>query len=94
MDRSNFTVDDRDRSKGVYFVRFVNPQDLSNERGFFDKLFSKKTDDDMKKAKRYRVLVKDTAGTITVSVQDEKGAPEVGDVAIQILSLLDLQVAK
>lgn len=94
LDRSNFTVDDRDRSKGVYFVRFVNPQDLSNERGFFDKLFSKKTDDDMKKAKRYRVLVKDTAGTITVSVQDEKGAPEVGDVAIQILSLLDLQVAK
>ncbi|TXI10588.1 MAG: outer membrane protein assembly factor BamC, partial [Polynucleobacter sp.] len=94
LDRSNFTVDDRDRSKGIYFVRFVNPQDLSNERGFFDKLFSKKTDDDMKKAKRYRVLVKDTSGTITVTVQDEKGGPEVGDVSVQILSLLDLQVGK
>ena len=94
LDRSNFTVDDRDRSKGVYFVRFVNPQDLSNDRGFFDKLFSKKTDEDMKKAKRYRVLVKDAAGTITIEVQDEKGVPELGEVAIQILTLLDAQVGK
>jgi outer membrane protein assembly factor BamC len=94
LDRSNFTVDDRDRSKGIYFVRFVNTQDLSNQRGFFDKLFSKKTDDDMKKAKRYRVLVKDAAGTITVAVQDEKGVPELGEVSIQILTLLDLQVGK
>ena len=94
LDRSNFTVDDRDRSKGIYFVRFVNTTDLSNERSFFGKLFSKKTDEDMKKAKRYRVLVKDTAGTITVTVQDEKGAAETDGVSVQILSLLDLQIGK
>jgi outer membrane protein assembly factor BamC len=94
LDRSNFTVDDRDRSKGIYFVRFVNTTDLSNERSFFGKLFSKKTDEDMKKAKRYRVLVKDTAGTITVTVQDEKGAAETDGVSLQILSLLDLQIGK
>jgi outer membrane protein assembly factor BamC len=94
LDRSNFTVDDRDRSKGIYFVRFVNTTELSNERGFFGKIFSKKTDDDMKKAKRYRVLVKDTAGTITVVVQDEKGAAETDGVSLQILSLLDLQVGQ
>ena len=94
LDRSNFTVDDRDRSKGIYFVRFVNTTEFSNERGFFDKLFSKKTDDDMKKAKRYRVLVKDTAGTIVVTVQDEKGAAETDGVSVQILSLLDLQIGK
>lgn len=94
LDRSNFTVDDRDRSKGIYFVRFVNTTDLSNERSFFGKLFSKKTDEDMKKAKRYRVLVKDTTGTITVTVQDEKGAAETDGVSVQILSLLDLQIGK
>jgi outer membrane protein assembly factor BamC len=94
LDRSNFTVDDRDRSKGIYFVRFVNTTDLSNERSFFGKLFSKKTDEDMKKAKRYRVLVKDAAGTITVTVQDEKGAAETDGVSVQILSLLDLQIGK
>jgi outer membrane protein assembly factor BamC len=94
LDRSNFTVDDRDRSKGIYFVRFVNTTDLSNERSFFGKIFSKKTDEDMKKAKRYRVLVKDAAGTITVTVQDEKGAAETDGVSVQILSLLDLQIGK
>jgi outer membrane protein assembly factor BamC len=57
-------------------------------------MFSKKTDDDMKKAKRYRVLVKDSAGTITVTVQDEKGAAETEGVSVQILTLLDLQVGK
>ena len=48
----------------------------------------------MKKAKRYRVVVKDTSGNITVTVQDEKGTPEVGETAVQILTLLDQQVGK
>jgi outer membrane protein assembly factor BamC len=94
LDRSNFTVEDRDRSSGVYFVRFVNPKDLSNQAGFWDKLFSRKSDDDMKKAKRYRVIVKDTAGTVTVVVQDEKGVPDVGEAAIQLLTLLDQQMGQ
>jgi outer membrane protein assembly factor BamC len=94
LDRSNFTVEDRDRSNGVYFVRFVNPKDLSNQAGFWDKLFSRKSDDDMKKAKRYRVIVKDTAGTVTVVVQDEKGVPEVGEAAVQLLTLLDQQMGQ
>lgn len=95
LDRSNFTVEDRDRSKGIYYVRFVNSKDLSPEsRSFFSKMFSGKSDDDMKKAKRYRVVVKDTNGNVTVVVQDEKGTPEVGDTAVQILTLLDQQVGK
>jgi outer membrane protein assembly factor BamC len=48
----------------------------------------------MKKAKRYRVVIKDTSGNVTVVVQDEKGTPEVGDTAVQILTLLDQQVGK
>ncbi|MFM6923241.1 MAG: outer membrane protein assembly factor BamC, partial [Polynucleobacter victoriensis] len=95
LDRSNFTVEDRDRSKGIYYVRFVNSKDLSPEnRSFFSKMFSGKSDDEMKKAKRYRVVIKDTSGNITVVVQDEKGTPEVGDTAVQILTLLDQQVGK
>ena len=94
LDRSNFTVEDRDRSNGVYFVRFVNPKDLSNQAGFWDKLFSRKSDDDMKKAKRYRVIVKEAAGAVTVVVQDEKGVPEVGEAAVQLLTLLDQQMGQ
>ena len=29
LDRANFTVDDRDRTKGLYFVRYVDPKDIS-----------------------------------------------------------------
>jgi uncharacterized lipoprotein len=48
----------------------------------------------MKRAKRYRVIVKESSGTIVVTVQDDKGTPEVGEAAIQLLSLLDQQLGK
>jgi len=92
LDRSNFTVEDRDRSKGIYFVRFINPKDLSNQTGFFDKLFSRNKEDEMKRAKRYRVIVKEAAGKTQVTVQDEKGNAETGDTAVQLLTLLDQPV--
>ena len=96
LDRSNFTVEDRDRSRGVYYVRFVNTNDLSPEtnKSFFSNLFSKKSADELKKAKRYRVQVKDVAGNVTVTVQDEKGANELGETAVQILTLLDQQIGR
>jgi len=95
LDRSNFTVEDRDRSKGIYYVRFVNTNDLSPEsKSFFSNLFSKTSADDLKKAKRYRVHVKDVEGNVTVTVQDEKGANELGETAVQILTLLDQQIGR
>ncbi len=95
LDRSNFTVEDRDRSKGIYYVRFVNTNDLSPEsKSFFSNLFSKTSADDLKKAKRYRVQVKDVAGNVTVTIQDEKGANELGETAVQILTLLDQQIGR
>jgi outer membrane protein assembly factor BamC len=95
LDRSNFTVEDRDRNKGLYYVRFVNTKDLSPEsKGFFSGWFSKSNAEELKKAKRYRVQVKDVAGMVTVTVQDEKGADELGETALQILTLLDQQVGR
>ena len=43
LDRVGFTVEDRDRSKGYYFVRYVDPQidgqkNLEKEKGFLSKL--------------------------------------------------------
>jgi outer membrane protein assembly factor BamC len=35
LDRSNFTVEDRNRADGVYFVRYVNSKDVSDTNGFF-----------------------------------------------------------
>jgi outer membrane protein assembly factor BamC len=39
LDRVGFTVEDRDRVQGVYFVRYVDPE-LAAKDGFFSKLFS------------------------------------------------------
>jgi outer membrane protein assembly factor BamC len=39
LDRTGFTVEDRDRSQGMYFVRYVEPTVDKKEPGFFGKLF-------------------------------------------------------
>ena len=98
LDRSNFTVEDRDRAKGVYFVRFVNPKDLESEKspGFFANLFKSNKTDDLKKAKRYQVVVKSggdlNASKVTVQTEDGKSASI--DAASQILNLLDQEVSR
>ena len=94
LDRSNFTVDERDRSKGIYFVRYVNPKDLGDSRGWFGRTFGK-TDDADKKAKVYRVVVQDRGqNQIVISVQDSDGKPENTATGNQLLTTLDRQLIK
>lgn len=44
LDRSGFTVEDRDRSAGVYFVRYVAAGTSSESTGFLGRLFGSKKD--------------------------------------------------
>ncbi len=46
LDRSGFSVEDRDRAAGLYFVRYVDPNTAGQEKspGFFAKLFGANTD--------------------------------------------------
>ena len=98
LDRSNFTVEDRDRAQGIYFVRFVNPNDLEAEKkeGFFANLFKSSKNDELKKAKRYRVVVRSggDANATRVMVQDNDGKPAAADATLQILNILDQQVGR
>jgi outer membrane protein assembly factor BamC len=94
LDRSNFTVEDRDRSKGIYFVRYVNPKEVGESKGFFSKLFSS-SDDSSLKAKRYRVVLKSNGDNLTqVYVQDDAGNPENTPAGYRLLTLLDEQLLK
>lgn len=94
LDRSNFTVEDRDRSNGVYFVRYVNPKDLGDTKGFFTNLFSSK-DDTSLKAKKYRVVVlKSSDAASTVYVQDADGKPENTPAGLQLLTMLTEQLSR
>jgi outer membrane protein assembly factor BamC len=90
LDRVGFTVEDRDRVNGVYFVRYVDP-DLAGTTGFLKKLFSfGAAADKEKEAQRYRINVKAPAsGTISqVTVQTNDGKADTGPTGAKILKLL------
>ena len=87
LDRSNFTVDDRDASRGLYFVRYVDPKDLSSaEQGFWSQVFHGKKE---KVAKQYLVNVRAvTPDQTRVAVVDDKGAIDQSSQAKQIMGLM------
>jgi outer membrane protein assembly factor BamC len=87
LDRSNFTVDDRDVSRGLYFVRYVDPKDMSSaEQGFWSQVFHGKKE---KVAKQYRVNVRAvTPNQTRVAVVDDKGQLDESSQAKQIMSLM------
>ncbi len=87
LDRSGFTVEDRDRAQGLYFVRFVTPTvGETKEPGFFSKMFGGKSDTPA--PERYRVAVKGSGESTLVSVLNSQGSPEGGATAQRIVSLL------
>lgn len=94
LDRSNFTVEDRDRSRGIYFVRYVNPKELGDGRSWFGRTFGKSNDAD-KKAKLYRVVIQVRGeNQVVILVQDSEGKPENTATGNQLLTTLDRQLIK
>lgn len=88
LDRSGFTVEDRNRSEGLYYVRYVDTQG-PDERGFFSRLFGA---DEARQAQRYRIaLLGGTAATdsrTVVAVQTADGAPLAAPVGQRIADVL------
>ncbi|WP_300648805.1 outer membrane protein assembly factor BamC [Hydrogenophaga sp.] len=86
LDRTGFTVEDRDRSKGIYFVRYVEPVTNATEPGFFSKLFggSKKE----ASTERYQVVVRSAGTATTVSVLGAQGQADASANARRITQLL------
>jgi outer membrane protein assembly factor BamC len=87
LDRGGFTVEDRDRSAGLYYVRYVDPRSAGlEEPGFWAKLFG--DGKNPQAAVRYRVALKSAGDKTTVSVLTSAGGPEVGENGQRIASLL------
>jgi len=86
LDRTGFTVEDRDRSKGLYFVRYVDPTTDNSEPGFFSKLFS-----GSKPAAaplQYRIALQSQGNSTTISIQDSNGAPDTSANAQRIVKVI------
>ena len=95
LDRVGFTVEDRDRSQGVYFVRYVDPEvdatKKDGEKGILSKLLFFMPDDkpDPKAGQnQYRILVKGEGKQSTVQVLTPEGGLDDTKTAKRILSLL------
>lgn len=87
LDRSGFTVEDRDRAAGLYFVRYIDPKSVGKEEpGFWAKLFGNPVNP--LATQRLRVALKASEGQTQVSVQNSAGAPVTGEQAGQIIGRL------
>ena len=86
LDRTGFTVEDRDRSQGTYFVRYVEPVTNKAEPGFFSKLFSGSTP--TAAPLKYRIVVKSQGENTVVSVLNSQGSPESSTNAQRIVQVI------
>jgi outer membrane protein assembly factor BamC len=94
LDRGGFTVEDRDRTKGLYFVRYIDPEveggRVAEKPGFLSRLFtsSKQRAD---AGHQFRIKVEGSGEQSSVTVLAGDGNP-VADVdrrtAARILGLL------
>ncbi len=85
LDRTGFTVEDRDRSQGTYFVRYVEPG-TSKEPGWLGKLFGAKPTDPS--AIKFRIAVRGTGNVTTVSVLDATGQAVTSENARRIMKVI------
>ena len=97
LDRVGFTVEDRDRSMGLYFVRYVDPEldskKKDSDKGFMSKLmFWKGGASDKPSQAQYRIHVKTAGESTTVQVLTREGGTDQSDVSKRILGLLHEQL--
>ncbi|MBI3937923.1 MAG: outer membrane protein assembly factor BamC [Betaproteobacteria bacterium] len=91
LDRVGFTVEDRDRSKGIYFVRYVDPETddkTSQKGGFLSKLWPFGRSDNKQRNPQYRIQVQNAESGSQVNVLNKDGVQEASETATRILSLL------
>lgn len=94
LDRVGFTVEDRDRSKGLYYVRYVDPDaNLKKGTGWLDKLSFWKSSEPVGSGKpQYRIHVSESGQNSVVQVLSSEGGTDKSETAKRILSLLYQQL--
>lgn len=96
LDRIGFTVEDRDRSKGLYFVRYVDPEvDIESKKseGFLSKLaFWRGKDEVAASGSEYRLRVQGEEDASVITVMTREGGEDSSATARKILTLLQEQL--
>lgn len=97
LDRGGFTVEDRDRSQGVYFVRYIDPEVEARNTtnpGFFGRLFS--SSNTTASSRQYRVKLQAGTDLTSITVLSREGQPVTSEAdrqtASRMLALLHEQL--
>jgi outer membrane protein assembly factor BamC len=89
LDHGGFTVEDRDRAQGLYYVRYVDAKEAArDEPGFFSKFTSWFGKSGPSPVGKYRISIKAPGDTATVTVLNDQGQPTNDENAQRIVSLL------
>ena len=96
LDRIGFTVEDRNRAEGVFFVRYLDSDAAAlreSKKGFFSWLAFWRDDEEEKIQTEFRVVVKGEAERSYVTVRPRKdGDPDDLPTGRKILTLLNEQL--
>jgi len=90
LDRVGFTVEDRNRADGIYFVRYNDPLKEENSKGLLSGLAFWR--DDKPEDGRYQIRLNSEGDETQIVVHSEEGEPEHSDTATRILTLLEAQL--
>ena len=94
LDRIGFAVEDRDRSAGLYYVRYNQLDgDKGKKEGFFSKLaFWRKDDAEIDKETQYQVKLREAGDETQVIVRNQAGETDNSKTAQRILNLIHEQI--
>jgi outer membrane protein assembly factor BamC len=94
LDRSGFAVEDRDRSAGIYYVRYHELKSEEGEsEGFLSKLaFWRDDEPQIDKEVQYQVKLTELGDQTRVVIQDQAGNMDNSPVAQRILTLINEQI--
>ncbi|MEN8178502.1 MAG: outer membrane protein assembly factor BamC [Pseudomonadota bacterium] len=90
LDRVGFAVEDRNRSDGIYYVRYKALAD-KEEKGFFSWLAFWRDDDELDE-NQYQVKLAELGNETQVIVSNLKGERQNSKTAVRLLTLLHEQI--
>jgi outer membrane protein assembly factor BamC len=90
LDRVGFAVEDRNRTDGIYYVRYNDPLGDEDKKGLLSKLAFWSSDES--KAKQYQIVLLAQGAETQVIVNNAEGKRENSSTAKRILTLLEEQL--
>lgn len=92
LDRVGFAVEDRNRSRGIYYVRYDDPAADVKDGGWFSSLAFWKDDKNIDKVNQFQVKLVDGEKGTDVIINNEQGERDNSPTALRILTLIHEQI--